>query len=182
MPHPVINPPPQAKNRDKADGQQRRAHPLRQQGAQKDAADEGDKAAQLVVADALHHHLPLPQAQPPPEQQQEQGGDGHEAQAAHLDQGDNDHLSEGGPVGTRILLHQAGHAGGGGGGKQRVGKGRAAGGDAGEGQHQQPRPQKNHDKKAQGDNLHTGQLCFFPSFHRHPCHFRARRQARAARI
>ena len=97
----------------------------------------------------------------------EQRGNGHESQAAHLDKQNDDRLSENGPVGARVLGHKARDAGGGGGGEERVQKGCAAGIQAGDGQHQQPRSQQDHDEKAQGDDLHTGQLRFSSSFHRH---------------
>ena len=46
---------------------------------------------------------------------QAERGDGHKAQAAHLDEQDNHRLAEDRPIGPRVLGHQARHAGGGGG-------------------------------------------------------------------
>ena len=166
VPDPVIDAPAQAVLPREADGQQRRAGALHQQRAQEDEADKGHDAAQLVVADAVHHHLPLPQAQPPAQQQGEEGGDGHKAQAADLDEGDNDQLAEGGPVGARVPHHQARHAGGGGSGKEGVAEGRAAGSPAGDGQHQQRGAGQYHDEKAQRDDLHTGHLGFSLPVHK----------------
>ena len=162
MPYSIVNSPLQAKILHKAQGQQHRSQALHQQCTEKDPLNEGDDAAELVVTDALHHHLPLPQAQPPPQQQHKQRGNGHKAQAAHLDHGNDYDLAKHTPVGTGILYHQAGNAGSRGSRKQGVSKGSTSGNLGGKRQHQQKCPHQNDNEKTKGNNLQAGKFGFFP--------------------
>lgn len=65
----------------------------------------------------------------------------NDAQSADLDQQNNDRLAELGPIGGRVVDHQARHTNGGGRREQRIQKGRDLPIFCGDGEHQQKAPQ-----------------------------------------
>ena len=142
-----------AEFRNKADCQKQRSHTLKNKGKGDDPANQAADAPQRYIACRLHQHLTVIQSHPSAEGGGNQRKDGHEAQAAKLDEEQNDKLSENRPAGIGVAHHQSGYAGGAGGSKQRIEK---AGGFSlvGNRQAQQPCAHENHKEKAQSDQTH----------------------------
>ena len=141
--------------------QQNRAAQLQADGAPQDKARPPDDAAHLGRGNGLLHHVPLGQADaaaPKPEKGQRHGDD---AQTADLNQNQNDELAPDGPVGGRVLDHQAGDAGRGNGGKQGFGEGRTRPGTAANRQRQNQPAQQDHGQKAQKNDLEGGSGAIF---------------------
>ena len=143
---------PRAEDGDEPDGEQRRPGQLRDGGAGHDDPGQGKDLPHVGDVDALTHDGAAAKTDPPPHEQKEEGGDGHKAQSADLDQQDDHHLAERGPLGGRVPQHQTRDAGGGGGGEQRLDQRGGGAVGAGNRQHEQQRAQRDHDKVAQRDD------------------------------
>ncbi len=168
----VPNAPCHAQLRDEPEGQQHRPQPLDGGGAAQDIAQEGERVAEPLGADALHHQRALAQADLPAQEQERLEHQRHVTQPAHLDEDQQNDLAQQVELGPGVRHHKPRHAGGGGGGEQAVQKGQSAPGAVGKGQHEQQRPRHDDAQKAQGDDLVGGQADGF-LFHGHDSSFRS---------
>ena len=121
--HGVEDAPPQrpvkGNQEAEANGENQRAGAFNNRRTHQHVGHQLDNAAELIHAQALRHEHPLLDADFPVGQQEEHRSDGHKAQAAHLNEQQNHHLSKTAPVGIGIKKRQSRHAGGRGGGKDR---------------------------------------------------------------
>ena len=159
MKHAVKQPFAPAQQRHKTKGQQKGAQPLAQQRPLQHQTHQPDDAADPVAVHTLLQDAPLPQADLAPQEKGKQGGNGHEPQAADLNEDQDHHLSEPAPLGVCVHRHQARHAGRTGGCKQRI-QHRNASVSGRKGTKQKQCPRCNHQKKSQRNNLRLGK-CFF---------------------
>ena len=147
---------PQAELPAEGRGHDRRAQQLEDEGHLQDEAGQADDAADLGGGDGLLHGTALLQADLLAGDQGQGHGHRHHTHAADLNQQEDDGLAEAGPIGRRVLDHEARDADGGGGGEQGVGKGRALPVPGGEGQRQNQTAQQNDGGKAENDDLCGG--------------------------
>lgn len=132
-----------AELRDEAHRHEHRPRRLHGEGADEGVAHHPHHPVHVVEVEGGHHDKPLRQANTPVEGEGDEGDDRHEAQAAQLDHGQDDRLTEQSPLGPRVHQDQAGDAGGGGGGEQSGEEPGALSVPGGDGQGQQQRPDQN---------------------------------------
>ena len=130
-----------------------RAQQFRKKGHFQNEAGQPDDTAHFRSGNGFLYGGALHQTDPPPGENGKERRHGDDAQAADLDQQENDNLAEDGPVGAGVLDHQSRDANRGGGGKQRVQKGGGFPGGGGKRQHQQPGSSQNNPREAQHNAL-----------------------------
>ena len=156
MENAVPQPLPEPEARNEPQCQQHRADGLKGEGPAQQKAGGSQYAAHLGQADGFPHEEPLPQPDFFAAQKIDEHSDGHKTKPAHLDQRQNDRLSEQRPMAPGVVHHQPSHTGGGGSGEQRVEKGHGPAVPAGGRQHQQAGARQNNEQKSQRDDLCRG--------------------------
>ena len=145
-----------------------------------------DDACHVVARDGVLEEAPLDQRDLGPREDAHDEGRQDDAEAAHLDQGEDDGLAEAAPVGRRVLDDEARHAGGGYRGEEGVEVGGPLAVGARDGQGQDEPPEQDHPQEAEEDDLRRSEPPPFSCAHLTPVtesgrpHRGAARPARAA--
>ena len=151
MEHAVPQRSSKPKLRQKAEEQNERAHAFNRGCAPQDIAHEAHDTAVAVAAEGLRQNHALPQADLTTEGKEKQTRDGHKAEAADLNEQQNDGLTEHGPVRPGVDADEACDAGRGGRSEQARQKRRCLAGTRRSRQAQKARADQDDAKKNQND-------------------------------
>lgn len=150
-------------SRPETDRQDQRTDPLKGEGGLQRAPDQPGNIPHVVQVEVGYRHEPLAQRQLALDQQRHEEDDGHKAQAAQLDEQDDDHLAKQGPGRQGIHNDQSRHTSGGRGSEQCREKPTTRPRHRGYRQHQQQSTGQNDGGK--GDGNHLGGTQYPPSFY-----------------
>ena len=151
MEHAVPQRSSKPKLRQKAEEQNERAHAFNCGCAPQDIAHEAHDTAVAVAAEGLRQNHALPQADLTAEGKEKQTRDGHKAEAADLNEQQNDDLTEHGPVRPGVDADEARHAGRRGRGEQARQKRRGFAGTRRGGQAQKAGAEQNNAQEHKDD-------------------------------
>lgn len=141
-----------AELRHECEEQQHNAHGLESRRQLDDDLQHLSGLGQAVCRDALAQQPQVAEAHPPPGRQREEAGEGDKAEAAHLNEHQDDHLPEQRKLAPCIPHDEARHAGGTGGGEHGVDDPQPPR-PAGNGQGKQQRSHRDDQQKAAADGL-----------------------------
>ena len=112
MKYPQPQRPGESKARPEIHRQNCRTDALHAEAADKHRALQAHNALHIVQAQSLSHNHALLEAHAPPQQEHKQRCNGHKAQAAELNQAQQDPLAEAAPLGIGIKGGESRHTGG----------------------------------------------------------------------
>ena len=141
-----------AKLRHQRKHEQHGTHGLKGRGQPDDDFKHLRGLGKAFGRDAFAQQPQIPEAHPPPGRQRKEAGEGDKAEAAHLNEHQDDHLPEQRKLAPCIPHDEARHAGGTGGGEHGVDDAQPPR-PAGNGQGKQQRPHRDDQQKAAADGL-----------------------------